>query len=235
MRGVIVKVNNSEVGRRINSIRKDMGINQEDFGKRIYDAHKSLVSKWEKGQSLPNNERLKKIAEIGGISVNELLHGDFESYCYGIFDAVNAAEGYDSDRAYKEITDPGNKRAFYAKVFDYVKEYKYDYEDYDRICNLYKNSIANEVHGADYTNEGSFNYLQHELEKIKWGLRDYFYTPVVMNDTSDAVPGDEVTIAWGGIPREDADFELYEKQEELITQTKIKLSDLEIDYKENEQ
>ena len=65
-----MKVNNYEVGYRINSIRKDLGLNQEDFGKRISDAHKSLVSKWEMGQSLPNNERLKAIADIGGISVN---------------------------------------------------------------------------------------------------------------------------------------------------------------------
>lgn len=70
-----MKVNNHEVGYRINSIRNDLGLNQEEFGKRISNAHKSLVSKWEKGQSLPNNERLKIIAEIGGISVNYLLYG----------------------------------------------------------------------------------------------------------------------------------------------------------------
>lgn len=66
------------IGNRIKNIRKKLGMNQTDFGNLIDDAHKSVVSKWEKGQNLPNNERLKKIAEIGNITVNELLYGTVE-------------------------------------------------------------------------------------------------------------------------------------------------------------
>lgn len=70
-----MSINNNEVGERIKKLRSEKGLSQEEFGKLIKNAHKSLVSKWEKGQSLPNNERLKIIAELGGISVNELLYG----------------------------------------------------------------------------------------------------------------------------------------------------------------
>lgn len=63
------------VGNKIKSIRKENGLTQGEFGDKIENAHKSLISKWEKGQNLPNNERLKRIAELGGITVNELLYG----------------------------------------------------------------------------------------------------------------------------------------------------------------
>ena len=234
MRGVIVKVNNSEVGRRINSIRKDMGINQEDFGKRIYDAHKSLVSKWEKGQSLPNNERLKKIAEIGGITVNELLYGDFESYCYGIFDTVNA----DKELHYNSfdfLTDPDKKRAFYAKVFGYVKEYRYDYENFDGIYNLYNKSVAKEVEGSDFTNEGSFNYIINELGMLKHKLRNYYHTAAILNDLSNVKPGERTTIYWGDAVREGADLELYKKQRQFLDMAALEVSKMKEEYEKNNQ
>lgn len=63
------------VGSRIKSIRQSKGLNQEEFGLQVENAHKTLVSKWEKGQNLPNSQRLKRIAEIGGITLNELLYG----------------------------------------------------------------------------------------------------------------------------------------------------------------
>ena len=75
-----MEINKDEVGFRISNIRKRLGLNQELFGQKINLAHKSLVSKWEKGQSLPNNERLKMIAELGGISVDELLYGSTWEY-----------------------------------------------------------------------------------------------------------------------------------------------------------
>ena len=75
-----MEINKDDVGFRISNIRKRLGLNQELFGQKINLAHKSLVSKWEKGQSLPNNERLKMIAELGGISVDELLYGSTWEY-----------------------------------------------------------------------------------------------------------------------------------------------------------
>lgn len=75
-----MEINNKLVGNRIKKIRSEKGMSQEEFGLLIKNAHKSLVSKWEKGQSLPNNERLKRIAEIGNTTVDFLLYGSLESY-----------------------------------------------------------------------------------------------------------------------------------------------------------
>ena len=62
-------------GKKIKSIRMQRGETMEEFASRIDDKAKSgTVSNWETGKNLPNNERLKKIAELANISVNELLH-----------------------------------------------------------------------------------------------------------------------------------------------------------------
>lgn len=62
-----------EIGKRIKKIRTDHGKTQEKFGE-LFSASKGNVATWEKGLSLPNNERLKMISEYAGISVNELLY-----------------------------------------------------------------------------------------------------------------------------------------------------------------
>ncbi|MDW8563860.1 helix-turn-helix transcriptional regulator [Staphylococcus shinii] len=71
------------LAKNIKKIRQSLGMSMEEFGKEFdVTAHKSLVSKWEKGLSKPNNERLKKIAELGNISIDELLYGTFEEYLH---------------------------------------------------------------------------------------------------------------------------------------------------------
>ena len=62
-----------EIARKIKSLRAAKGLSQEEFGKLADNAHKTLVSKWERGLNLPNNKRLKLIAELGGITTDELL------------------------------------------------------------------------------------------------------------------------------------------------------------------
>ncbi|EAF0949785.1 XRE family transcriptional regulator [Listeria monocytogenes] len=64
-----------DIGARIRKIRKSLGLSMEEFGIKVDKALKSNVSKWERGDSLPNNSRIKIIAELGGISVDELLNG----------------------------------------------------------------------------------------------------------------------------------------------------------------
>ena len=79
-----MKVDKKEVGKRIERIRRSSGKNMREFGELINSHLKlpldtspsdSIVSRWEKGKSIPNNERLKAIAEIGNITVDELLYG----------------------------------------------------------------------------------------------------------------------------------------------------------------
>ena len=64
-----------EMGRRIKAIRKMLGKSQEEFGQ-LFDppAPKSSVSYWENGGG-PNKKRLKKIADLGGVTPAYLING----------------------------------------------------------------------------------------------------------------------------------------------------------------
>jgi len=61
------------VGKNIKEIRLNLGLTMEEFANKI-DFGKSNVSRWERGENIPNDLTLKKIAELANISVNELLH-----------------------------------------------------------------------------------------------------------------------------------------------------------------
>lgn len=148
-----MQINNELVGNRIKKIRSEKGMSQEEFGLLIKNAHKSLVSKWEKGQSLPNNERLKRIAELGEMTVEELLHGDelLSNMVDYVYDLITETE---------ELNDEVvNEKALNETIKTIREEYRElkrdnlsisDYEDerfrdhvygiYDIFCSKYPNS-----------------------------------------------------------------------------------------------
>lgn len=65
---------------RISQIRKSKGLTLEEFGKLVNNAGKSVVSKWERGITVPNNERLKRISEIANVSTTYLTTGEYTEY-----------------------------------------------------------------------------------------------------------------------------------------------------------
>lgn len=76
-----------EVGKRIKNIRLENSKNLREFGELISKnlgenkyISDSIVSRWEKGTSVPSAKRLKEIAEIGNVSVNFLLYGAEVTY-----------------------------------------------------------------------------------------------------------------------------------------------------------
>lgn len=67
-----------EVGERIRKVRTSLGLTMEQFGKKFNpEASDSIVSRWESGKSLPNNERLKQITEFGNVTMAYLLEGKY--------------------------------------------------------------------------------------------------------------------------------------------------------------
>jgi transcriptional regulator with XRE-family HTH domain len=81
-------IDNITVGQKIKKIRINQGLNQDEFGVLIDNAHKSLVSKWEKGMSLPNKSRLRLIADIAKITVDELVFEDLDIFYRDNFNQV---------------------------------------------------------------------------------------------------------------------------------------------------
>lgn len=72
-------IDKKKVGERIHKIRINLTskkMSLESFGKLLNPpSDKSSVRKWEQGMNLPNNERLKQIAELGNVSTDYLLFG----------------------------------------------------------------------------------------------------------------------------------------------------------------
>lgn len=61
------------LGERIKDIRLLKGLTMQKFGALINGADRSLVSKWERNLIVPGPERLKSIARIGNVSLDELI------------------------------------------------------------------------------------------------------------------------------------------------------------------
>lgn len=67
-------INKTKVGQRIKAIRLAKGMNQKEFAKYTL-VTVTGVQYWEYGKNLPSKERLKIIADLAGITVQELLEG----------------------------------------------------------------------------------------------------------------------------------------------------------------
>ncbi|MFV8252834.1 helix-turn-helix domain-containing protein [Aerococcus viridans] len=65
------------LGKRIENIRLELGLNKTEFGK-LFGTTGSLVKKWESDKVIPSESRLKAIAEIGNKTVEELLYGTID-------------------------------------------------------------------------------------------------------------------------------------------------------------
>ncbi|HBJ8649572.1 TPA: helix-turn-helix transcriptional regulator, partial [Listeria monocytogenes] len=74
-----IEIDKKKLGLKIKSIRLTKGLNQGEFGALFTPgADKSIVSRWEKGISIPSADRLKIISEIGNITIDDLIYGTIE-------------------------------------------------------------------------------------------------------------------------------------------------------------
>ncbi len=65
-----------KIGARIKKIRFQLALTLKEFGLLIDNrVSKGTVSNWENGVNIPRYERIKKIALLGGVSINMILYG----------------------------------------------------------------------------------------------------------------------------------------------------------------
>lgn len=77
------KIDKKAVGKRIKALRTQKGLTMEQFGGLFSPpASKSIVSRWEKGQSIPSNDRIKKISEEYNLPTFSLLYGEKDYSLY---------------------------------------------------------------------------------------------------------------------------------------------------------
>ena len=68
---------NNKFGETIVLLRREKGLTQKDLADKLGVTDKA-VSRWETGKNYPDIETLKELAEVLGVSVNELLQGDIK-------------------------------------------------------------------------------------------------------------------------------------------------------------
>ena len=163
-------INKKAVGLRIKAIRKANGDTLEQFGKPL-NADKSLVSRWEKGQSIPNPERIKKIAESSNLTVNELLYGDYDTYLHlRIMElAPKYIKNYDEHSSlHDSITD---KALIIAKNITSKIDYNLSDQTIKKFIEL----------AIEQSSDLQENLLQNDLSNFDYSLfggtrnKEYFY------------------------------------------------------------
>ena len=128
-----MEIDKKRVGQRIRSIRQSKGMTMEEFGS-LFGATKGNVSLWEKGSSIPSNERLPLIAKIGDSTVEELLHGCIEEYLYSFFASPD-----------KEEPTPRQLGKFYEL---YVNKFGHTYQNEEVIHEFLEYAVDNlEIEG----------------------------------------------------------------------------------------
>lgn len=63
------------VGERIQALRKNLGLSQDELGQRLL-VSRQTISLWENDQTVPTIDNLKRLKEIFGVSVDEILGND---------------------------------------------------------------------------------------------------------------------------------------------------------------
>lgn len=168
--------NDQEIGLRIKKIRKEKGLTLKEFGKMV-DAPFSAVSNWENGRNKPNNERLRSIAELGSISVEELLYGDFKARIKKILlDEPKVNENY-VEFVMNYFINTNNR---YATEEDILK--KYD-EIAISIDSTVEKNIAQKMlaYNIRHSEELLFDYLKDSSSDL-----DYSNIKLAINELANA-------------------------------------------------
>ncbi|MDT2842878.1 helix-turn-helix domain-containing protein [Vagococcus lutrae] len=102
-----IGIDKIRLGSQIKTIRLSLGMNQEQFGELFEPiANKSIVSRWEKGQSIPSAERLKIISDVSNTPIEELIYGNLKDTLFSIVkEADSVFEKYNFINYDKIITD----------------------------------------------------------------------------------------------------------------------------------
>lgn len=125
-----------EVGSRIRRIRIEFGLTMQEFGEKLNPpASDSIVSRWERGISLPNNDRLRQIAELGNVSMHYLLEGQTdEEYAGEIIKGIKESKQniIEFANSYDEFDD-FNDLHYVSQFVDLIKKKNKEIIKYEEL------------------------------------------------------------------------------------------------------
>lgn len=105
-------------GQRIKQIRKKHNYSMATFAKLVGNSSASTVNNWEKGNNLPNRERLEKIAILGNTTVNWIRYGSFSDYLTQLLNTANLNQPLTRQQFQKLIDLLQKKQISYTQDLD---------------------------------------------------------------------------------------------------------------------
>lgn len=162
-----MNVSKIELGQRIKAIRLSTGLNMREFGEKIFNSADSLVSRWEKGKSIPTHKRLIEIAKLGDVTVSYLLYGNIKTFVSNIIDhyfsKTNTFELLDIDEI-KEV-----------KINDYsTDKVSMFYEVQKEFIDQYGENNIDTWELKNEADDRLYNYIESDLKDELRELNAYY-------------------------------------------------------------
>ena len=203
-----MNVNKVEVGKRIKNIRLNNGWTLKEFGVVIADGDESsrvkegIISRWENGTSLPNNSRLKLIADLAGddgITVQELLYGTREELISrGVKDGLqDFFDGLDN-QGYKREDYQANKETYSTFLSGLIEEFTQlsesvlPYEEIYIRVRAWTEERFNSLYNSEARTEESYLYFMRDvLENAHVEISKYQHDPATRKSVEDGTISDD--------------------------------------------
>lgn len=173
-------INKHEVSKRIHQIRLSKGMTLEEFGKK-FNTSKATVFNWEKGRNLPNKQNLKIIADLGNITVKELLYGykdeilsfdtgeEFHEFRNLIIKTINAREVSNDSKSFI------NNKITLIDLLNKDIESMYSEIDHNHFL-LSKGELKpEEAFGINNSLTGAIIHLEEKISELESNPKYKFY------------------------------------------------------------
>ncbi|MBT2731662.1 helix-turn-helix domain-containing protein [Carnobacterium sp. ISL-102] len=176
-------MNNKAIGMRIKNIRLKLGMTTEKFAQAFQEQppSKGTISKWENGHYLPNNERLKRIAELGETTVDFILYGSLDGYARNLLKELEKELNEDdsiTDEVAASIISDIEGRLF-PKYFPH--DYK-DRESLEKEFNDYKKSAIELWTNYERIDLEIASRISHQISSDINDNKKYFYDTTYKKD-----------------------------------------------------
>lgn len=182
---------NVEIAQRLAARRKQAGLSQEALAEQL-SVSRQAVSKWERSESSPDTDNLIALAQLYGVSLDELLYVDDEARDDMAFAAVDRAEG---GAAGQESGQPVGQTNASVSTLPSGQTPEPDFESDASFSEDSAETSSEDKAEADPTavliGLGGIHVLDGEdYVHVSW--RDGVHV-------KDSESGDEVHVGWGGV------------------------------------
>lgn len=114
--GIILKIDLKATGNRIKEIRKQHNYSMAAFANLVGNSSASTVNNWEKGNNLPKQARLEKIAILGNTTADWLRYGDFNDYIKQLLAKASLKKELTEEQLEQLMADLKNKKSRILKT-----------------------------------------------------------------------------------------------------------------------